>query len=176
MFQVLKATQENPTKNDFVMTCNKYLKTLEISVSFDEISKLSDSGFKRLLKEKVKNAAFTYLIKEKGKQSKILEIKYEKLEIQEYLLRGDRDINVSKCIFEARGNTLDIKSHKKWKYENKLCSGCNENDETGEEIFQCTFFGENLEKIGYSWFYRGSVNDQIVAAKSMIKKLRESVT
>ena len=182
MFQVLKATQENPTKNDFVMTCNKYLKTLEISVSFDEISKLSDSAFKRLLKEKIKNAAFTYLIKEKDKQSKILEIKYEKLEIQEYLLRGDRDINVSKCIFKARGNTLDIKCHKKWKYENKLCSGCNENDETGEEIFQCKFFGENLEKISYSWFYSGSVNDQIVAAKSMIKKLeirkklREAVT
>ena len=46
IFQVLKATQENPVKKDFVLTCMKYLKTLDVSLNFEEIEKLSDRKFK----------------------------------------------------------------------------------------------------------------------------------
>ena len=38
MYQVLKTTQENPSKNDFVQTCLKYLKTLDIDLTFEQIS------------------------------------------------------------------------------------------------------------------------------------------
>ena len=93
-----------------------------------------------------------------------MNIHYEKLEIQEYLLSGDRNINISKLIFKARGNTLDIKTQKKWKYSDKLCSGCEVNDETGDEILHCKTFGENEENLSYSWFFRDSVEDQILVA------------
>ena len=59
----------------------------------------------------------------KWRQPKIMNIYYE-LEMQEYLLSGDRNITISKLIFEARGYTLDIKTQKKWKYSDKLCCGC----------------------------------------------------
>ena len=36
--------------------------------------------------------------------------------MQEYLADCDRNMDISKLIFEARGKTLDIKLHKKWKY------------------------------------------------------------
>ena len=102
MFQVLKATEENPTKNDFVLTCQRYLKALEIDLTFDQISEMSKLSFKRLLKQKTKMAALKYLNKEKSKQSKILNIQHTKLEMQEYLLDGDRNIKVPKLIFKAR--------------------------------------------------------------------------
>ena len=172
IFQVLKATHENSVKNDFVQTCMKYLKTLDISLNFEEIQKLSDRKFKMLLKEKLKVAAFKYLTKEQSKQKKIMDIQYNKLEIQEYLLCGDRDINISRLIFKARGLTLDIKTQKKWKYSDRLCSGCQLNDESGEEILFCKSFGENIQNISYSWFYRESVGDQISVAKIMMKKLK----
>ena len=60
-------------------------------------------------------------------QTKIMNIHYEKLVMQEYFLSGDRTINISKFIFKARGNTLDIKMQKTWKYSDKLCSGCGVN-------------------------------------------------
>ena len=66
-------------KNDFVQTCRKYLKALDINLSFEEIENLSDSRFKKLLKENSKTAAFKYLTKEKSKQKKIMNIKYDKL-------------------------------------------------------------------------------------------------
>ena len=173
MYKMLEATRENMVKNDFVQTCIKYLKTLDIDLSFEEIVNLSDSRFKKLLKENTKIAAFNYLTKEKCKQQKIMNIKYDKLEIQEYLLCGDRNIEVSKLIFKARGLNLDIKTQKKWKYSDRLCSGCQIMDESGDEILFCKSFGENIEKIAYSWFFSESVSDQIEVAKLMKKKLKE---
>ena len=117
-------------------------------------------------------AAFKYLKNEQSKQKKIMDIQYSKLEIQEYLLHGDRDIDLSRLIYKARGLTLDIKTQKKWKYSDKLCIGCQLNDESGEEILFCKGFGENVQNISYSWFYRESVSDKISVAKIMRKKLK----
>ena len=69
---------------------------MDINLSFEEIAKLSDSRFKKLLKENSKIAAFNYLTKEKSKQKKIMNIMYHKLEIEEYLLCVDRNIEISK--------------------------------------------------------------------------------
>ena len=97
---------------------------------------------------------------------------YSKLEIQEYLVDGDRDNNIAKVIYKARGMTLDLKTHKKWKYSDSLCTGCLKNEETGEEILRCDSFGENLEKIPYSWFYSNTVTEQLKAGKVMRKKIK----
>ena len=57
LYQVLKMTKENPVKNDFVLTCEKYLKNLDIHLSMVEISKLSKNRFNRIIKGKVKNSS-----------------------------------------------------------------------------------------------------------------------
>ena len=133
---------------------------------------MSKPAFKKLLKEKSKLAAFKYLMQEKSKQSKILSINYSKLEIQEYLLRGDRNVSVPTFIFKARSKTLDLKLQNKWKYEDLLCSGCHENEESGDEIFSCKSFGENDEKITYKWFYSETLDEQVSAAKMMMIKMK----
>ena len=92
--------------------------------------------------------------------------------MQEYLLDGDRNRNISSLIFKARGNILDIKLHKKWKFEDKLCSGCHENEESGQEILECKSFGENEENLSYSLFFSEEVSDQLLVAKVMAKKLK----
>ena len=69
--QVLKATWENPTKNDFVKSCNQYLCILDIRMSFEEIEKMPERMFKNLIKEKTEKAAFKYLEEEKQKQAQL---------------------------------------------------------------------------------------------------------
>ena len=54
-------------------------------------------------------ALFNYLVAQQKKQTKILNIQYKSLEMQEYLLGGNKNINVSKFIVKARSKTLDIK-------------------------------------------------------------------
>ena len=52
IYQILKATEEKPIKNDFVTTCQKYLKILDINLSFEEIGKMSKYSLKKVLREK----------------------------------------------------------------------------------------------------------------------------
>ena len=69
--------------------------------------------------------------------------------MQEYLLEGNKNIQISKLIFKARGKTLDIKTYKKWKYDDDLCVGCGVNVETVDEILTCTGYSDkNPETFG----------------------------
>jgi hypothetical protein len=94
--------------------------------------------------------------------------------MQEYLLGWNKNINVSKFIFKARSKTLDIKMQKKWKYEDKLCSGCKVREETGEEILSCWFLGkeENVKPMTYAMFYCESIRDMILVANCMMERLK----
>ena len=174
IFQVFQATCDTPTKNDFVNMCLKYLKNLQIKLSFHEIEIMSKFSFKKLVKEKTKMAAFKYLEEIKCKQSKILNIKYTNLEIQEYLLDGNQNTKMSKLIFKARSKTLDIKTQKCWKYEDKICIGCQDRVETGEEVLTCVGLGgQNVTKpVEYDWFYSEDVNRIRDVAKVLNEKLK----
>ena len=57
IYQVLKATIEDTSKNDFVQTCKKYINELDINLSFEQIASMSKPAFKKLLKEKSRLAA-----------------------------------------------------------------------------------------------------------------------
>ena len=78
---------------------------------------------KNLVKEKTQLAAFKYLTEQQKKQSKILHIKYKSLDLQEYLLAGNKNIDVSgeeilTCCFFGREPIV-----KPVKYDGTVCSG-----------------------------------------------------
>ena len=56
VYQALKATWENPIKNDFVKTCEEYMNTLDIKLSFDEIEEMFQWSFKKMVKAKTEAA------------------------------------------------------------------------------------------------------------------------
>jgi hypothetical protein len=87
-------------KNDFVKTCEVYLAQLKINLTFEEIIKMSQYKFKKLVKEKTREAGFFYLIEEKYRQPKMCDIEYKSLEIQEYLMEENRNTEISKVIFK----------------------------------------------------------------------------
>ena len=82
IYQVLKATWENPIKNDFVKMCQKHLSDLDINLSFSEIENMAHWSFKNLVKVKTEKADFYYLLEQKAKQLKTLDtskVKYLRL-------------------------------------------------------------------------------------------------
>ena len=94
--------------------------------------------------------------------------------MQEYLLGGNKNIDVSRFMFKARSKRLDIKIQKKWKYEDKLWSGCKVREETGEEILSCWYFGkeDNVKPITYGMFYCDVISNMILVAKCMMERLK----
>ena len=180
IYQVFEATLNDPTKNDFVNSCKDYLACLKINLSFDEIRNLSKWKFKRLVKENSETAAFNYLISLKntpgrdGRSSKVANIIYDALEIQQYLSEN-KNTRISKFIVKARAKSLDIKTHKSWKYEDRTCTGCKNREETGDEILLCEHFGkyEKSEKIpAYEWFFGDNVSEMMYCAEVMSKRLK----
>ena len=117
--------------------------------------------------------AFVYLKSQQMVQEKIKNIFYKELKMQDYLAEGDRNLLVSKVVYKARGQVLDIKMQKRWKYDNILCEECHENSETGQEILQCEGLGQNENYVEYSWFFSDSVSKQVTAGKLMMKKLKK---
>ena len=174
MFKVFKATCENPIKNDFVEKCKKYLQQLNIKMSFEEIGQMSNMKFKNIVKQKTEEAGFKYLLIEKNKQTKIADLNYENLEMQEYLNDGNRNTRISKLIFKARGRNLNIKMHKKWKYSDAICVGCGKNDETENELLLCAGLGDRNEneELTYSWLFDSSVTKMVKVAIEIEKRLK----
>ena len=174
VYQVFQSTYENPVKNDFVRNCEKYLNMLDIKLSFKEIGEMSKFRFAKIVKEKIAVAAYNYLIAEKNKQTKIAHIKYSGLELQKYLMDGDANVDVSKLILKARSKTLDIKSQRKWAYEDTSCSGCKVMEETGAEILSCWYFGDDKgEKPAfYDMFYSEKASDIKMVGRRLMEKLR----
>ena len=156
-------------------TCKKYLECLEINLTFELIKSLSKWKFTRLVKEKIEIVEFNYLIELKnktgrdGRVSKIARIKYDRLEIQQYLSEN-KTTKVSKFIVKARACTLDIKTQKSWKYEDKTCVGCNTKEETGDEILNCEKLGkyqENQVIPEYDWLYSENCEKLYVVPKKL---------
>ena len=145
---------------------------LKMKISFKEIEKMTKFQLRRILVEKIKIEAFVFLKNQQSKQEKIKNLVFKELKMQDYLSDGDRNINVSKIIYKARGQILDIKLHKRWKYDDVYCEGCHENVESGEEVMKCEKLGENKLQIKYDWFYSEMVNKQILAGKIMMRKLK----
>ena len=170
IYRVLEATKENPSNNDFVKTCLKYLNQLDIQLSFEELAKMSKLSIKKLVKQQTTKAAFKYLTDIQIKQSKISHIKYDDLQIQEYLLDGNRNTDVSKFIYKARSMTLNIKTQKSWKYSDKICVGCGVNSETGDEILSCTGLIDNkndkiTQSLYYDMLFSGKTSEKAQVAK-----------
>ena len=88
-----------------------------------------------------------------GKHTKIKNIENKQLFIQEYLLEENLNTELSKAIFKMREKTLEIKDHKKWKYENILCVGCSINIETEKELLECPGFCEGDEASNEDYAY-----------------------
>ena len=174
LYKVLKTTEENSIKNDFVSSCKDDLKRLGLELTFADIENISKQKFKNLLKNKVKLLAFEYLMEQKENQSKAKDIKYKRLEIQRYFVEGNCSASLAKLIFKARTRTLDIKTQKSWKYTDKVCVGCEIREETGDEIMSCLkLHGENSSEIKYSWFYSGCALKMVKAGVLLKKGLEE---
>ena len=79
-------------------------------------------------------------------------------------------------IFKARSQTLDIKTQRKWKYTDNLCTGCNVKEETGQEILVCEQFNDknrtNNESAKYSDIYSENVIDIVETGKILQNNLK----
>ena len=68
---------------------------------------------------------------------------------------------------------MEIKAHKKWKYKDIICVGCESKDETEEEFLSCPGLSEQNENdLSYNLVYGKSVDEMIRVAKCVRKRFK----
>ena len=108
---------------------------------------LSKQKFKSMIKSACKEACFQHLLTEKNKLGKGSEIKYSKLETQNYLKPGnDLSIEIMRRIYHTRCREIDLKCNFPSRFSDKRClSPCKDGQDREQHIFLCKYFSNQNE-------------------------------
>ena len=83
--RVLQAQIETPSKHDFILGVQKDLDHLEIFLSLEDIQTLSQEMLRSFVKKQANEQALLFLNTQKLKHSKVMHIKHDELNMQDYL-------------------------------------------------------------------------------------------
>ena len=112
----------NPVKGDWATTVQSDLSELKVNMTFSEISSLSKSHFKNIIKRSCMNSAFQYLMLQKSKLSKGSEIVYNEIETQAYLRPGSQiTLSDMRNICMIRLRNINLKCNCPSIYPNRKC-------------------------------------------------------
>ena len=144
LYSVFQAQCDNPVQGDWVKTVTDDIKEIDLKMNFKEIKRMSEKSFKKLVKSKVKVATFEFLIKIQATKSKSRNIKYNTLELQNYLKPGDfMTIQEKSFIFEVRSRMLPVKFNFKTSQSDLKCRKCGIDDEDQKHLLTCTALEDN---------------------------------
>ena len=90
----------------------------------------------RKVNKQVEKSALKELLNENETKANTKHLKYESLEMQNYL-KDNKNTELSKLIFQLRSGMLTIKAWKPWTYEDNLCVMCQIKEETFDHFFEC---------------------------------------
>ena len=162
---------EQPTKGDWISSCQQDLIDLDINLSFEEITKISKYQLKKQIKESISKKAFEYLIKKQGSKGK--EMKYTELQMAEYLQPNEQEITIQeqRNIFAIRNKMIIISDN--YKNTTEICQ-CGQ-IETMEHIYNCKQWNDNnkIEKTKFEEIYKDNILKQVEVSKKLFKNLEK---
>ena len=166
-----------PSKGDWVNQVNGDLKDFGINLSMQQIKLKSKSSFKGLVKKKAKEFAFEYLSKLKDQHSKMNNLFYTKLGVQEYLKSKEISVKAAKNLFKWRTRSACFKSNYKNNYSNLLCPFGHNVEDPQEHSLSC-FEERNGFKIifQYTDLFKSNISSDVAQTLLKISKSREDVS
>ena len=178
--RVFSAQVENPSKGDFIQLVEEDFKMIGEEIDFESICQMTKIQFKKHIKEKVKLVTFNDLQDIQKGHSKVRDIQYSKLNIQEYLQSPKFSDAEKELLFALRSHTKrGIKSNFPSFYAgNLICPlNCHETkpEDCQNHILNCNRILAHLsmtdnEIVQYSDIY-GSLAQQKAAVRVFSRAL-----
>ena len=137
--KVFEAQKDDPISGDFVELVENDKEMIGINMKENEITTMSKTKFKRLVKERISDAAFKYLIDLKQKHSKMNKISYQKFELSKYLSSPLFNTESRALLLALRTRTVSgVRGDFPGLYQDRLCPvGCGDEDKL-ENIITCS--------------------------------------
>ena len=167
--RMLSAQKENPVKNDFYQSVNLYIQEFGISSTDEEIRSMKPMPFKKIVKEKSKEAAFQYLSDKQSAGKKGKYIKYFGLTMAEYLLpEANLSIEEQREVFSIRCRTNPLPANRGiTEYCTTQCGEILDNS----HIFKCN----NLNEPGHEFEIDKVLNGFTSEIKSHLEIWRRNI-
>jgi hypothetical protein len=133
------AMKLNPLKEDWINLVSEDLQTIQMTLeNEEEIRNLTKTQFKAMVKRKVRQAAFIELQEAKRNHSKVRDIKFQSLGMQEYIASSKFSNNQCKLLFNLRSKCVnEFKSNFQYGGQNIRCQICSAEDDTQEHALKC---------------------------------------
>ena len=133
--RVFHAQDQQPVKNDWSVQVKKDLEQIGLGeMSFQEIKSKSKETFKKMVKDRCSQLAFSELMKEANTKSKMQNLKYDKLEMQKYLKSECLTTPQKKLLFKIRTRAVDTPDSYG---RNEKCKMCNVERDEISHVIEC---------------------------------------
>ena len=137
LYKFLKAQQNNPVKNDWILQVMKDKEELQIDISDKELLKMSKNVYKKYIRKKIKNAALCYLNMLKGKHNKMKNLNSKTLKCSEYLTNSKFTKLEAQMLFKFRTRMFNVKENFENLYQNMRCDLCHVENGSQPHLFKC---------------------------------------
>ena len=175
--KVFQVQWNHPVKDDWTLTVQQDLKDFKMNLSLEEIKEKTEWSFKRLVKTKSKEYALSHLLKMKHNHSKMGNLQYEGLKIQNYLKNGNITVKEAQNLFKYRTKVARFKENFKNNYVESGCPLCHDQPDTQAHCVQCPIVKENVNIKGdYSEIFSEEISKEIAQTLLEISKFRENKT
>ena len=117
----------------------------------------------------MKEAAFLDLVAQNSEKSKTKHIKFETLQVREYL-KSSKSTTLSTTMFSVRAVTLNIKVWNSWYYENALCVMCEISKETIDHFLTCRAYWKTTLEFDWKNIFLHKNENQITVSKEVNRR------
>ena len=165
-----------PVRNDWVHQVREDLADFNLEVDLDQLTKMSKNVFKKMVKKKLKEYSLEYLTTIKEKHSKMDQLVYPKLKIQNYLKDRKISVQAAKSLFRWRTRSALFKINFGISYLNTACPYYHTDTDSQEHSLQCTIGKHKFEvRVTYSDILDQDIPSDISETVMKITKLREEI-
>ena len=175
--RIYMAQKKNPVKGDWVHMVKEDFEYIESSMNEDEIKEMSKGGYKKEIKEKIKQKAFQKLKETQQTHSKVCNICYYEFKTQPYMKSHILSNHEVSLLFALRSRTIrNIKRNfpVQNQQDTKCQLGCDV-EETQEHILECVRVSGNKFRdtnILYNHLY-GDHKEQVAVTQVFDSLLQE---
>ena len=165
-----------PSKGDWTEAVKKDLKDFNIPCSFDFIIGKSKEAFKRFVKVKTKEFAMKNLKTKKETHSKLRNLHYDDLKMQNYLTNEETNIHQKKLLFKYRTRMEIFGENFRGGNGPATCPLCHLHLDNEEMSFQCQAIQSVMEIKGkMEDIYQQNIKKETVETITKISRYRKQI-
>ena len=174
LYKFFKMQWEHPVKSDWTEQTRQDLLEFDIPVSLNFLQSKSKYVFKNLVKSKVKCFELKKLLEEKATKSKLKDLEYTELKIQEYLHLKSITKEQAVVLFKFRTRMCPFEDNFKGGKLTTLCPFCKGHIDSQSESFTCTKMKEMITIEGnYSDIFGDHFQNDVIKTLQSIFNFRE---